>query len=91
MAGVGATVTPCVSGLHSPSPATPHCSRLLRVAQACLEHDALDVAEGMADAPEGPRIEPGPSSGESINKRRVVKREKTKDPPPTPYNLLGFQ
>jgi hypothetical protein len=28
--------------------------------------DALDVAEGMTDAPEGPRIEPGPSSGESI-------------------------
>jgi hypothetical protein len=32
--------------------------------------DALEVDEGMTDTPEGPRIEPGPSSGESI-KRRV--------------------
>jgi hypothetical protein len=30
---------------------------------------ALEVDEGMTDAPEGPRIEPGPSSGESIKCR----------------------
>ena len=30
--------------------------------------DALDVAEGMTDALEGPRIEPGTGSGESIKK-----------------------
>ena len=46
--------------------------------------DALDVAEGMTDALEGPRIEPGTGSGESIKKmssetvnRRGKKTEET--------------
>ena len=59
--------------------------------------DALDVAEGMTDALEGPRIEPGTGSGESIKKmssetvNRREKRLKRRYPPPTAYDLLGFQ